>query len=125
VLVSGPAGYYGRPECEYSIPFAVRNGYPESLFTCVHTPGTSTREEAAEMVAELRRRGARRYLLVTSDYHVRRAAGEYRRHGPGLELIPIGVKSPGFDLNRWWTTRDGRKNVVIEWMKVLTYPLGI
>jgi len=66
--VSGPAGFYGYHECDLAIPYAEKAGYPESYFLHFEHNATSTQEEATVVTAELRRLGAKRVLLVTSDF---------------------------------------------------------
>src|SRR3974377_635087 len=73
VLVSGPSGLYGYYECGLAIPFAVKHGWPESIFVPAPNDARSTREEAAALVPLMRRMGVRSFLLVTSDFHTRRA----------------------------------------------------
>ena len=72
-IVDGPRGAYGNTECDLAVAFAVRHGYPESYFHKLPMDATSTRVEAGIAVAELRKLGARSFLLVTSNYHTRRA----------------------------------------------------
>ena len=73
VLVSGPSGIYGYHECDLAIPFAVKAGYPESYFLHFENDALSTKEEAHDRDPRLRQLGAHKVLLVTSDYHTRRA----------------------------------------------------
>ena len=73
VLVSGPSGMYGQYECDLAIPFAVKAGYPESYFMHFENEARSTQEEARDAVTRLRQLGMHKVLVVTSDYHTRRA----------------------------------------------------
>lgn len=120
-LMSGPAVMYGHTECEFAIPFAVNKGYPSSYFACLPNIATSTREEAVFIVAELKRRDVKKFLLVTSEYHTARAGRVFESEAQGLQLRVIPAVSPGFDINNWWKTRDGIKNVYMEWSKTLAY----
>lgn len=124
-LVSGPSGMYGLHDSDLSIPFAARHGFPESMFIAVPNDARSTREEAALFVPELRRRGVKRLLLVTSDYHTRRARRLFRAAAPELDIIAVGAPDADFRLERWWTTREGRKYVVTEWAKTIGERLGL
>jgi uncharacterized SAM-binding protein YcdF (DUF218 family) len=125
VFVSGPASLYEASECDVAIPFMVRRGFDASKFYCVATYGDSTREEAKGMAAEVRRRGLRRVLLVTSDYHTRRAAYIYRRQEPKIEIHVVAAPTPLFSLERWYRTREGWKYIFYEWTKLLTTWVGI
>ena len=124
-LVSGPIGYYGLNECEASIPFAARRGYGPELYYCVPNHTQSTREEAKVMMAEARRRYARRVLIVTSDFHTRRARYLYRQAAPDLDIRVIAAPNLLFKLDRWWENRDSKKLVLLEIVKTLTEPFGI
>lgn len=117
VLVSGPDGVYGLHECDIAIPFAVKAGYPESYFLHLENSARSTREEAAVSVAELRRRGARRVLVVTSDYHTRRSGVLFREAAPDLEIIMVAARDHDFTADGWWLSRQGRKIFLYEWLK--------
>ncbi len=106
VLVSGPAGIYGNFESDLAIGFAVKHGYPESDFINFHNNVTSTRAEARSLLAELRRLGVHKYLLVTSDYHTARASRIFRHAGPDLEEhrfqppTPTGIADTGGQIAR-------------------------
>ena len=91
LLVSGPSGFYGYHECDLAIPFAVKAGYPESIFVHLESDARSTREEALPAVAELRRLGAHRVLLVTSDFQTRRAGRIFRATAPDLTFDVIAA----------------------------------
>jgi uncharacterized SAM-binding protein YcdF (DUF218 family) len=124
-LVSGPAGLYGLHECDLAIPFAVKKGYPESWFIRFPIVAHSTKEEAAAIIPELRRRGVREFLLVTSDYHTRRAAAIYRSLAPDHEMRAIAAPDEFFRADSWWYTRQGRKQFLLEWLKTIAGWLGL
>jgi uncharacterized SAM-binding protein YcdF (DUF218 family) len=119
VLVSGPANNYGMNEADLAVPFAVRRGYPESMFIRVPHEGRSTRAEVDAIVPEVRRLGAKSVVLVTSDYHTRRAARVFRAAAPDIRLYVVGAPDAEFDLRRWWQEREGRKAVFLEWLKTI------
>jgi uncharacterized SAM-binding protein YcdF (DUF218 family) len=118
-LVSGPDGNYGYYECDLAIPFAVKAGYPESYFLHLENMARSTREEARVAAAELRRLGAHRILVVTSDYHTRRAGRMYREEAPDLEIHMVSAPDKFFSADGWWHNREGRKTLFMEWSKTL------
>ena len=72
--VSGPTTFYDMPECAASIPFAGRHGYPTASFRCIESGELSTAAEAQACCDVLRRAGVRKFLLVTTAFHTRRAA---------------------------------------------------
>jgi uncharacterized SAM-binding protein YcdF (DUF218 family) len=118
-IVSGPDGTYGFYECDLAIPFAVKAGYLESYFVHLENRARSTREEAHVAVAELRRMGVHRVLVVTSDFHTRRAGRMYREEAPDLEIHMVAAPDTYFSADGWWHNREGRKTLFLEWSKTL------
>ncbi len=125
VLVSGPDGMYGYDEAELAISFAVHHGNPQSWFIPFPNKTHSTREEAQAIVPELRGLGVRRVLLVTSNYHTRRAGGIYRAEAPELQFLVVAAPDEFFRPGDWWHTREGQKRFVLEWMKTISGWFGI
>ena len=119
VLVSGPGGVYGLYECDLEIPFAVKAGYPESYFVHFENHAHSTREEAHDAAAKLREVGAHRVLLVTNDFHTRRATRMYNSEAPDLDIITVAAPDVAFSAHGWWKNREGRKTALYEWMKTV------
>ncbi len=124
-LVSGPDGNYGFYECDLAIPFAVKAGYPASYFAHFENTARSTEEEARMTVAELRQRNVHHVLIITSDYHTRRAGGMYRRAAPDLEFTVVAAPDQDFTARGWWRNREGRKIALYEWMKTVASWFGI
>lgn len=125
VLVSGPNLIYGSYECDLEIPFAVQRGYPESWFIRSPNETHSTREESSAILADLRRRGVHRFLLVTSDYHTARAARIYRAAAPDLNMRVVAAPDDYFSADGWWRNREGRKVFLVEWLKTVANLLGM
>jgi uncharacterized SAM-binding protein YcdF (DUF218 family) len=118
-LVSGPPGFYGYRESDLAISYIVRKGYPEAGFIAFPNDALSTEAEAGVILPELRRRNVRSFLLITSDYHSRRAARTYRYIGRKLGYSPemrvVISKDRLFQIDRWWKSREGQKAVFFEW----------
>ncbi|MCZ2076978.1 MAG: YdcF family protein [Bryobacterales bacterium] len=125
VLVSGPAGIYGLYESELAIAFAVKRGCPEDWFVPVPMKSHSTTEEAQVLVRELRRRGIKRLLLVTSNYHTRRAGHIFRKAAPDLNIRVVAASDQFFNADGWWRTREGRKQAFFEWSKTVADWMGM
>jgi uncharacterized SAM-binding protein YcdF (DUF218 family) len=125
VLVSGPEGMYGYNEAELAIPFAVRLGNPSAWFIASPNKSRSTREEAQAIAPELRKLAVRKCLLVTSNYHTRRAGRLFRWAAPGVEFRVIAARDEFYDPNNWWRTREARKCFVLEWSKTIASWFGI
>jgi uncharacterized SAM-binding protein YcdF (DUF218 family) len=125
VLVSGPHMLYDFYECDLEIPFAVKHGYPESWFIRSPNESRSTREEAADILPDLRRRGVHRFLLVTSDYHSARAARIYRAAARDLEFRVVTAADDYFRPDGWWRNREGQKVFFFEWCKTAANLIGL
>jgi uncharacterized SAM-binding protein YcdF (DUF218 family) len=128
-LISGPDGNYGLHECDLAISYAVRLGYPQEWFIPLPNSALSTRDEAAVILAELRRRGIRSFLLVTSDYHTARAARIYRSMeraaGGGPDFRMVAAPDVYFRADSWWRNREGQKIAFFEWTKTFATAAGI
>jgi len=125
VLVSGPDGNYGLYESDLAIPFAVKHGYPESYFVGVKHEGRSTLEEATALMPEIRREGIRRLLVVTSNFHTRRAGRIFRQVAPDLTIVVVGAPDRNFTPGGWWRDREAEKTFVQEWEKTIANWFGI
>jgi uncharacterized SAM-binding protein YcdF (DUF218 family) len=81
--------------------------------------GLSTRDEAKEAERCLRRDGAKSVLIVTSDFHTRRALEIFRREFPEREFSVAAARNgEGFG-TRWWTHRQWAKTFVDEWLRLI------
>jgi len=125
VLVSGAPGFYDLHESDLAIPFAVKRGYPADWFIPWTHEGLSTDEEAQSIVPELRRRHVHRLILVTSDYHSRRALRTFHGRAPDIEMRMVAVPSEHFTPQGWWHTREGRKTFFLEWSKTFASLAGL
>ncbi len=128
VLVSGPPGFYGAHETDLSIPFAVRKGLPAKWFEPLPHEALSTKEEARVLLAELRRRGVHRVVIVTSDYHTARARRIFlateKAMGGGPELRMVAAPDEFFHAGSWWRGRESQKTAFIEWWKTVATAFG-
>jgi uncharacterized SAM-binding protein YcdF (DUF218 family) len=124
-LVSGPRVCYGIAESELAVNFAVKKGYPADYFVQFPHNATSTQEEAQLLVPELRRLGAHSFLLVTSDFHTRRAGRCFRDLASGMDMRVISTPDEFFRPDSWWSNREGRKTFYMEWSKTVASLLGV
>lgn len=125
VLVSAPAGFYGLHESDLAIPFAVKHGYPASWFVAFPHDAHSTDEEARAILPELQKRNVHRVLVVTSDYHTRRALHIVRARLPAIEVCMVAAPDEFFSAYGWWHTREGRKTFFLECSKTLASMVGM
>lgn len=126
VLLSSTPACYGYHEGELAIPFLVRRGYPREWFEELRHLSHSTREEATAGVAEFRRRGAKKILVVTSNYHSRRASGSFRAEAGGdPEILVVAAPDRYFNPESWWKTRESQKILLLEYTKLAAYLFGL
>jgi uncharacterized SAM-binding protein YcdF (DUF218 family) len=80
----------------------VRLGVPADRVV-LDPDSTSTRAHALSVTRLLRARGISRFVLVTSDTHIRRAAAAFRREGADLVASPAsGCDRPAAHVWRIW-----------------------
>jgi uncharacterized SAM-binding protein YcdF (DUF218 family) len=125
VLVSGPDGNYGLHECDLAIPFAVKHGYPESYFVHVEHSARSTVAEAKAVLPVIRQMGLKRIIVVTSNFHTRRAGRIFRRLAPDLTIMVVAAPDNYFTADGWWHDREGQKTFLVEWEKTLANWVGL
>lgn len=83
----------------------------------------NTHDEAIANLHILAEKGAKSFILVTSDYHTARAARVYeplaQKYKMSMYVFP--VQNPTVKLNNWWRDRESAKIVFIEWEKTIWY----
>lgn len=78
----------------------------------------STYENAVEVRKILREKGLKDIILVTSNYHIKRALYIFRKVLPEEVMIyPYPVPSPNFDEKRWWRSATSIRIVTTEFIK--------
>ncbi len=120
VLVDGPRAAYDANEADLAIQFALRRGAPREALVALPMRARNTVIEARAIDAELRKRGIRKALVVTSDYHTRRARAVFRAWGsPGIRYVLVAAPDEDFTPGDWWRSREGQKIVFLEYSKLL------
>jgi uncharacterized SAM-binding protein YcdF (DUF218 family) len=90
-------------------------GVPAASIVKLTNRAGNTREEAVEAARLIQSRGWKRVLVVTSNYHARRARFIYRRILPAsISLRVSGARDSEFDPSCWWETRQGQKLFMLE-----------
>jgi uncharacterized SAM-binding protein YcdF (DUF218 family) len=90
-------------------------GVPAKSIVKLPHRADNTREEAVEAEKLIRARGWKRIIVVTSNYHTRRARFIFERVLPaGVTLRVSAARDSEFDPTRWWETRQGRKLFMTE-----------
>ena len=69
--------------------------------------------------------GVHKFLIVTSNYHTRRAGAIYRSLARDVEFRVVAAPDEYFRPPDWWKSREGRKTFLIEWMKTIAEWIGL
>ena len=90
-------------------------GVPAKSIVKLQHRADNTREEAVEAERLIRARGWKRIIVVTSNYHTRRARFIFERVLPaGVTLRVSAARDSEFDPTRWWETRQSQKLFMTE-----------
>jgi uncharacterized SAM-binding protein YcdF (DUF218 family) len=81
--------------------------------------GYSTIAEADDVSRCLQSLGPHRVLIVTSDYHTRRALMIFRHRLPQFQFSAAAARNPAQFGEAWWTNREWAKATFDEWTKML------
>ncbi len=122
-LISGNP-YLLTNEADETIAYAQANGFPQSYFQPFRCDAVSTLDETQDIARELKRRGIHKILLVTSNYHTRRAGLLMKKAAPWLEIRTVAAPDRYFTPNGWWKKRGGERTFLLEWMKTFSTWLG-
>jgi uncharacterized SAM-binding protein YcdF (DUF218 family) len=95
-------------------------GVPASAIVRLEHHAQNTREESIAISRLLSSRGWKRVLLVTSNYHTRRA--RYicgREFPPGTVVRVVATPDSDYDPDGWWSNREGIKLFLHEVLGML------
>jgi len=85
-------------------------GVPAASIVALSHRAENTREEAEEVARLIRTRGWKHVIVVTSNYHARRARFIYGRVLPANVTVRVSAaRDSEFDPSNWWQTRQGQK----------------
>jgi uncharacterized SAM-binding protein YcdF (DUF218 family) len=113
---------YGRTPAEMTEEFIRRSAGGLPVHVCP-SRGTSTLQELRSAAVCLQPIAPHKILLVTSDYHTRRALAIARRVYPGYSWSVAAANSGLLSTPRWWTDRQTAKDVLLEWQKMVWWEL--
>jgi uncharacterized SAM-binding protein YcdF (DUF218 family) len=93
----------------------VERGVPGEKIVRFTHDGDSTLEEAQALTRLVKERKWRSVMVVTSNYHTRRARYIYRRVFPqGVEVRVASARDGDFDPEHWWEKRKSIKELTRE-----------
>jgi hypothetical protein len=85
--------------------------------------GMSTRDESKDAEKCLGLEGGKKVLIVTSDFHTRRALSVFRREIPGRDYSVAAARDEGQFGVRWWAHRQWAKTLVDEWLRLIWWKM--
>jgi uncharacterized SAM-binding protein YcdF (DUF218 family) len=83
------------------------------------TQGDSTDEETRYVAQCLHHDQIRGVLLVTSDFHTRRALSIFRRRLPEYRWSVAAARDDSVFNQKWWQRREWAKTAFLEWTKLI------
>lgn len=94
-----------------------------SLLSVCTIQGLSTKAESLDTAQCLRKVNARSVLIVTSDFHTRRALSEFRKELPQYTFhVAASYDATQFG-DQWWRHRQWAKTNLSEWLRLLWWEL--
>jgi uncharacterized SAM-binding protein YcdF (DUF218 family) len=121
-LYSG-GGYVNAYASDLAVDFAVKQGYSRNLFMPVPIVARSTIDETLVVRPIFHRLGAKRIMLVTSNFHSRRALQVFRLFLPEFDFRVEGAVDDAFDPSAWWKKPEERHLLFSEYEKMMATPL--
>jgi len=98
----------------------VERGVPKDRVLRFTYDGDSTLEEAEALVKLVTQKKWRRVIVVTSNYHTRRARYIFRRVFPqGMQVSVASARDGDFDPGHWWEKRKSIKELTKEFAGML------
>jgi hypothetical protein len=86
--------------------------------------GLSTRDESHEAQNCIARAGGvHKVLIVTSDFHTRRARSVFQHELHGVEFNMAAAHNPAEFGVLWWRQREWAKTNLYEWMRLIWWEL--
>ena len=123
VTTGGPvAGEREATYAQWSIERLVRRGVPRDAVVPTFI-GDSTSTDALGVRAMAEARGWRTLVVVTDDWHSRRAQVVFRRvlDGSSIRSYLAPAQGPRFNPDAWWLDETSALIVVSEYLKLLGY----
>ena len=120
VLIDVPAGVkiYDIPQLDVAERYVHNLPDSASVRICPIV-GLSTREETQDVAKCLIPEDGSRILIVTSDFHTRRALSIFRHQFHDKTFSVAAAHDPTEFGTHWWTHRQWAKTFAGEWTKVI------
>lgn len=118
VDVPAAAKVYGFSETQLASDYFHRVPQSADIRVCP-IDGLSTRDEAHDAEKCLTSAGGDRVLLVTSEFHTRRAVSIFRHEVPGRSFSVVAAYDSTQFGTHWWQHRQWAKTLLDEWLRLL------
>jgi hypothetical protein len=120
VVVDVPAAnrIYGFTQVELAQKY-IENIPQSAMVRICPITGLSTREESHDAEKCLADEAGTRVLIVTSDYHTRRALSIFRHEVHGESFSVAAARDEIQFGSRWWTNRQWAKTCFDEWLRLV------
>jgi hypothetical protein len=116
--VPADARSYGFTEVELAGKYV--QGLPQAAMVEIcPIVGLSTRDESHDAERCLVGAGAKSVLIVTSDFHTRRALSIFRHEIHGASFSTAAARDETQFGTHWWTHRQWAKTCVDEWLRLV------
>ena len=117
INVPASARVYGLTEIQLAQQFIERL-HPNGPIRICPIEGLSTKEETWDAEKCLQQWGGDRVLIVTSDFHTRRALSIFRRELPHRSFSIAAVYDATQFGSSWWKHRQWAKTCLDEWLRL-------
>lgn len=120
MLLDVPAGemVYGHNAVDLARDY-IRQLPQSQLVAVCSIFGLSTKTEAQDVARCLQSSGAHSVLVVTSDYHTRRALSIFRHELPQYTIYVASTPEPDQFSPSWWKVRQWSKTNFDEWIRLV------
>jgi hypothetical protein len=109
---------YDQPLTEIAQRYINASPQAKQISVCAIV-GLSTAAETADVERCIGSTGPHRVLIVTSDYHSRRALMIFSRRLPQYQWSIAAAHNPAAFGDAWWTHREWAKTTFDEWTKLI------
>ncbi|MDR6552314.1 YdcF family protein [Paenibacillus qinlingensis] len=123
LLTDGTFDYKHDMEINKMLAKVESLGVPEESIM-LEDHAQNTFENAKYTKEILEQEGMQKALVVTSDWHTLRTRLTFKKvyKNSGIDLHFVAAPSE-FTFDQWWTHHDTKKNVPLEWVKIIYYKL--
>ena len=116
--VPAEARIYGSSQVELAQRYVQNLAQHDRVSICP-IEGLSTKEESRDTRKCLEKQQASRVLIVTSDFHTRRALSVFRREIPACSFSAAAAYDNAQFGTHWWTHRQWAKTCFEEWLRLI------